>query len=90
MFKGRLILVLCYHSTTIDVIPPPFLPLKQCVRIRSVDQRNILGGWLHVIINLQPLIPEKGNVFCPIEGIENTILNRVPWGRWWGGQILDI
>ena len=75
MFKGRLILVLCYHSTTIDVIPPPFLPLKQCVRIRSVDQRNILRVWLYVIINLQPLIPDKVNVFCPIGGIVNAILN---------------
>ena len=56
----------------------------------SVNQRKILRIWLHIIINLQTLIPDKGNVFFPIGGVENTSLNRVPWGRYWGGQILDL
>ena len=83
-------MILCYHSTAIDAIPPPYLSLKQCFRRRNVNQRYSLGVWFHVIINLQPLIPEKGNVFFPIEGVENASLNRVPWGRCWGGQILYI
>ena len=57
---------MCYHSTTIDAIPHSCLSLKQCISSRSVYQRNIIGGWFHAIINLQPLIPDKGNVFCPI------------------------
>ena len=66
------------------------MSLKQCVIIRSVNQKNILGGWFHVIINLQPLITNKRNIFCPIGGVENTRFDRVPWGRWWGGQILYL
>ena len=57
---------------------------------RSVYQRNIIGGWLHVIINLQTLITNKVNFFGLIVGIENARLNRVPWGRWWCGRILDL
>ena len=90
IFEVRLILILCYHSTAINAIPPPCLSLKQCVRRRSVNQRNIIGGWFHVIINLQPLILDKGNVFRLIGGVENTNFNMLPWGRWWGGQIMDI
>ena len=81
-FEGRLILILCYHSTGINSIPTPCLSLKQCVSSRIFNWRNILRGWLHVIINLQALIPYKGNVFFPIGGIENASLNRVSWGRW--------
>ena len=44
--------------------------LKQCFSSRSVTRSNILGGWFHVIINLQPLITDKGNVFCPVGGVE--------------------
>ena len=69
-----------YHSTAINAIPPPCLSLKQCVSSRSVNQRNILWCWLYVIINQQPLIPDKGNVFYLIGGVENTSFNRVPWG----------
>ena len=90
IFEGRLILILCYHSTVIDAIPPPYMSLKQCVIIRSVEKRNIIRGWFHVIINLQPLISDKGNVLFPIGGVENASLDRVPWGRWWGGQILYL
>ena len=90
IFEGSLVLILCYHSTAIDAIPLPCLYLKQCVSIRSVGRSNILGGWFHVIINLQPLITDKRNFFCPVGGVENASLNRVPWGRWWGGRILDI
>ena len=90
IFEGRLILILCYHSTAINDISPPCLSLKQCVISSSVNQKNIIGGWLHVIINLQSIIHDKGNVFCSIGGVENTSFNRVPWGRWWGGRILDI
>ena len=66
------------------------MSFKQCVIISSVDQRNILGGWFHVIINLQPLIPDKGNVFFPIGGVENPNLNRVPLGIWWCGGIMGL
>ena len=90
IFAGRLILIMCYHSTEINAIPPPCLYLKQCVRIRSVNRKNNLGGWLHFIINLQPLIPNKVNVFCLIGGVENASLDSFPWVRWWGRQILDL
>ena len=90
IFEGRLIHILCYHSTAIDAIPPPCLSPKQFVSSRSVYQRKILGGWFHVIINLQPLITGKSNGLYPIGGVENASLNRVPWGRWWGGRILDL
>ena len=83
-------MILYCHSTEINAIPPPCLYLKQCARIRSVNQRNILGGWFHVIINLQPLISDKGNIFFPIGGVENTSFNKVLWGRWLGGKIMDI
>ena len=36
------------------------------------------------------MITDKGNVFCPIGSFENASLNRVPWGRWWGGRILGL
>ena len=85
IFEGRIILILCYLSTAIDAIPPPCLSIKQRVSNRSIYQSNIIGGWFHFIINLQTLIPDKGNVFCPNEGVENASLDRVPWGRWWGG-----
>ena len=81
---------MCYHSTAINAIPPPCMSLKQCVSSTSVYQSNILGGWSRVIINLQPLIPDKGNVFYPIGGVENASLNRVPWGRWRGGRVLYL
>ena len=74
----------------IYAIPPPYLYLKQCISSRIVYQRNILGVWFHVIINLQTLILYKGNVFYSNGGIEHFSLNRVPWGRWWGGQMMDI
>ena len=90
IFEGSIIVILCYHITANNAIPPPRLSLKQCAIIRSVNQRNILGGWSHVIINLHPLIPEKGNVFYPILGVENTSFNRSPWGRWWVGRNLDL
>ena len=90
VFEGRLILILCYHSTAINVIPPPCLSIKQCVGSRSINRRNILGGWFSVIINLQTLIPDKGNFFCSIGGVEKNGFNRVPWGRWWGGRIMDL
>ena len=79
-----------YHSTLINANPPQFLSLNQYVSSSSVNQSMIIREWFHVIIKIQPLIPYRRNLFCPIGGIENTILNRVPWGRWWGGQILDI
>ena len=81
---------MCYHITVINSNPPPYMYLKQCVIIRSVNQKNILGVWLHFIINLQPLITDEGNVLCPIGGVENTIFDRVPWGRWWGGRIMYL
>ena len=87
IFVGRIILILCYHSTVIDDTSHPCLSLKQCVISRSVYQRNIIGGWFHVIINLQPLIHDKGNVFLPIGGVENASLNRVPWDRGWGVEL---
>ena len=46
-------------------------------RIRSVYQRKVLAGWIHVIINLKPLIPDKANVFYLIGGVGNASLNRV-------------
>ena len=64
--------------------------LKQCVRSSSFYQRNMIGGWSHVIINLHHLIPDKGNFLCLIGGIENASLDRVPWGIWWGGRIMDL
>ena len=82
IFEGRLILILWYHSTAIDTIPPPCLSVKQCVSRIIVYQSNIIGGWFHVTTNLQPLIPHKDNIFCLIGGVESTILNRVLWGRW--------
>ena len=82
VFVGSIILILCYHSTAINAIPPPFLSLKKFVNGKNINQKIILGGWFHVIINLQNLIPDKGNVFFPIVGVENTSFNRVPWGRW--------
>ena len=88
--EGRIILILCYHTTAINTIPPSCMPLKQCVRIRCDNRRNIIGGWFHVIINLQPLIPKKGNFFCPIGSVEKSSLNRIPWGRWRGSRILDL
>ena len=90
ILEGWLILILCKHSTEIDAIAPPCLSLKQCVSRRSVYQRNIIWGWFHVIINLQPLIPDKGNLFCPIGGIENTSINWNPWGRLWGGRVMGL
>ena len=66
------------------------MSLKQCVTIKSVNQKNIIGVWFHVIIKLQPLITDNDNVLCPIGGVENTIFDRVPWGRWWGGRILYL
>ena len=66
------------------------MSLKQCVRISSANQRNNLGGWFHVIINLQTLIPDKGNFFFPVGCVENTNLNKVPWGRWRSGQNMDL
>ena len=36
------------------------------------------------------MITYKGNIFFPVGGVENASLNRVPWGIWWGGQILDL
>ena len=81
---------MCYHSTAINSNPPPFMYLKQCFIIRIVNQKNILGVWFHVIINLLPLITDKGNILCPIVGVENTIFDRVPWGRWWGGRIIYL
>ena len=74
----------------INAIQYPCLSLKQFSISKSVDRRNNLGGWFHVIVNLQPLIPDNGNVFYVIGGVENVSLNRFPWGRWWGGQILDL
>ena len=47
-------------------------------------------GWFHVIINLQPLITDKGHFFCLIVGVGNTSFNRFPYVRWWGGRILDL
>ena len=90
ILKGRIIHILCYHSTAIDDIPPPRLSLKQCFIRRSVNQKNIIGRWFHAIIKIKTLIPDKGNVLCPIGGVENAILNMVPWRRWWGGRIMDI
>ena len=52
------------------MIPPLYMSLKQCFISRSVNQRNIIGGLFHVIINLHPMIPYKGNVFCLIGGVE--------------------
>ena len=68
IFEDRLISIMWKHSTVINAIPPPCLSLKECVSRRSVGQRNMLEGWFPVIINLQPLIPEKWNVFLPIGG----------------------
>ena len=64
--------------------------LKLCVSSRSVNLRKSFGGWFHIITNLQPLITDKGNVFCQIGGAGNSSLNRVLWVRWWGGQIMDL
>ena len=49
-----------------------------------------MGGWFHVIINLQYVILDKGNVFFPIGGVENTSFDTFPWDRWWGSRIMDI
>ena len=73
-------MILCYHITAIEAIPPLCLSLKQCVSIRGVNQRNIIGVWFHLIINIQTLIPDKGNVLLLIGGIGNAILNKFPWG----------
>ena len=70
IFEGRIILIMCYHSTVIVAIPPLCMSLKQCVSSSSVNQNNILRSWFQVIINLQALIPDKGNVFCPIGGVK--------------------
>ena len=90
IFEVRIITILFHHSTAIDSISHPCLSFKKCVRIRSFNKRKILGGWFYVIINIQPLIIDKGNVFWLIRGGGNVILNRVTWGRWWGSRILDL
>ena len=71
IFGGRFIMILCYHITAINSIPPSYLSLKQCVIRRSVEKRNIIKVWFHVIINPHPLISDKVNIFCPIGGVEN-------------------
>ena len=78
MSEGRILLFLCYHITAIDAIPPPCLTLQKCFSNIILYKRDILGGWLHVIINLQPLIPDKYNFFWPIGGVESASLNMVP------------
>ena len=37
IFEGRLIMILCYHSTEINAIPPPFMSLKHCFSSRSFN-----------------------------------------------------
>ena len=90
IFEGSLIMILCYHRMATDYTPHLCLSLKQYVSNRSVNRRKVIGGWFHVIINIHPLITEKGNIFCLIVGVEKTSFKRVPWGRWWVGRISDL
>ena len=70
IFEGRIVLILCYHITYIDSILPPCLSLKQCVSSRSVDQRNIIGGWFHAITNLLNLITDKKMFSAQLEALK--------------------
>ena len=90
IFEARIILIMCYHGTEINSIPPTCLSLKNCISSSSVDQRKILEGWFRGIINLYSLITEKDKVFCPIGGVENSSLNRVLWVRWWVDLIMGL
>ena len=78
------------YSTAIGAIPPSGIFLKQCIISSIFDQTNVIGGWFHVFINLQPMIPDKGGVIWPIGGSEKGNLNRVPWDRWRGDQMTDL
>ena len=61
-FLRSLILIMRQYSTAIGAIPPSGIFLKQCIISSIFDQTNVIGGWFHVVINLQPMIPDKGGV----------------------------
>jgi hypothetical protein len=42
---------------------------------RLVVGRDVLGGGFVVIVHLESHDPNKGNVFCPILGLENEVCN---------------
>ena len=45
IFEGRLILIMCYHSTAIDAIPPPCLFPWSKLQLPTHCLRDRHGGW---------------------------------------------
>ena len=66
------------HSTTMSV------PQTVCQKQECILKENYLGL---VPCHYQP---NKVNVLCPVGVVENASLNKIPWGRWCVGRIMDI